>query len=126
MVHRQPEDHEVEDARQLGKVNNFGYPGGMGHVKFVQQAASQGINISEQQSRELKSKWFRVWPEMPGFFDMVSRVTEQRGEIRNFSRNASAVELALPMAVTRSFRASRQTSPKRQASSSLERATSER
>jgi hypothetical protein len=55
----------VKDRRQLSKVANFGFPGGMGPDSFVEFArANYGVNITADDARKLKPRWLQKWPEM--------------------------------------------------------------
>jgi hypothetical protein len=70
---RKDED-EVDDARQLSKPGNFGFPGGMGAAAFVEYARgyknSKGehIELTLEQALELKENWLATWPEMREYF----------------------------------------------------------
>lgn len=52
-------------ARQRAKVANFGFPGGLGIVKFAAWAkAEYGITFTQSEVRALKEKWLAAYPEM--------------------------------------------------------------
>lgn len=72
---KDPHDKELGHARQLSKAANFGYPGGLGPVKFVKFAASSGINISLETGKELRAAWFKRWPEMEPYFAHINDLT---------------------------------------------------
>lgn len=72
------EEPEVQEARQVAKVANFGYPGGMGAHGFVGYAHSYDVEITEEASAKLRDNWFTAWPEMRDYFGHVSA---QIGEI---------------------------------------------
>jgi hypothetical protein len=58
----------VQNARQTGKVANFGFPGGLGAAALVHFAKqSYGVELSEDQARDLKRVWLETWPEMRRF-----------------------------------------------------------
>lgn len=66
---------EIKDARQLCKVPNFGYPGGMGWRKLVQFArASYGMRITEDDSKRLKAIWMGLWNPKEYFNWVAGRV----------------------------------------------------
>lgn len=65
---------EVDNARQTGKVANFGFPGGLGAAKLVLFARkSYRVDITEAEARNLKQVWLATYPEMEAFFDHVNR-----------------------------------------------------
>jgi DNA polymerase-1 len=57
-------DPEVKAFRQRAKAANFGYPGGLGAQTFKEYARGYGIQMSIQDSYDLRSRWFARWPEM--------------------------------------------------------------
>jgi len=68
----------VDNARQTGKVANFGFMGGLGPVALVAFALAQyGVRLTEDQARDLKRTWMRMWPEMRKFFDYIDRCINQ-------------------------------------------------
>jgi DNA polymerase I-like protein with 3'-5' exonuclease and polymerase domains len=65
-------DDAVKDARQVAKVANFGYPGGMGVVKFSRWAKAQhGIVLDEMKAAQLKQRWLENWPEVGRYFKWI-------------------------------------------------------
>ena len=63
----------IYNARQTGKVNNFGRPGGMGDAKLVFAARKQyGVIITVDESKALKRLWLDMLPEMPQYFRMIN------------------------------------------------------
>jgi len=73
------DDPVVKEMRQLGKLANFGYAGGLGPNAFVSYAKNYGVNITMGQSQELRQSWFQQWPEMTTYFKKIGRET-RRGE----------------------------------------------
>ena len=68
----------VDNARQTGKVANFGFPGGLGAPALVAFALAQyGVRLTEEQARELKRTWLATWPEMKDFFNFIDWHTSQ-------------------------------------------------
>jgi DNA polymerase I len=68
---------DVDDARQIGKVFNFGSPGGLGAAKLVQFARkTYGVVLEEDQVRAYKRDWLATFPEMKDYFDLVGRLTD--------------------------------------------------
>jgi len=63
----------AKDARQLAKAANFGLPGGLGAATFCAYAkATYGVDISEDESRNLKTIWRNKWAEAQDYFNLVS------------------------------------------------------
>jgi hypothetical protein len=63
-------DQEVDDVRQLSKVGNFGFPGGMGAPKMLASAKKQlkpeviaRLGLDVDRMRDLKATWEKTWPE---------------------------------------------------------------
>lgn len=68
-------EHEVKEARQVGKVANFGFGGGLGARGFSKFARKgYGVRISEAEAREIKDAWLRSWPEFEGYFAAVKEM----------------------------------------------------
>lgn len=63
---------EVYNARQTGKVANFGFPGGLGPTRLVHFARqAYGVDLSEADARRLKDAWVSTFPEMGEYFRYV-------------------------------------------------------
>ena len=69
-VHRKHET-EIKNARQLCKICNFGYPGGLSAKGFVAYARGYGVKISQEEAAELKRMWLETWPEFNDYFRWV-------------------------------------------------------
>jgi len=70
-------DKVIDDARQTGKVCNFGFPGGLGYVRLVYFArATYGVIITEDDARALKQDWLRAYPEWGDYFNYVGGLVE--------------------------------------------------
>lgn len=71
-------DQEVYLARQTGKVNAFGRPGGLGDAAMVDFAWSNyRVRMTAEEAKIGKRLWFQSYPEMREFFDFVSRACEK-------------------------------------------------
>lgn len=69
---------EVKEQRQGMKASNFGFPGGLGVEKFRRFAASTyGLDLSEEQGTILRDNWFRAYPEMRGYFQIISDLVDR-------------------------------------------------
>jgi len=72
-------DREMKKTRQMAKVANFGYPGGMGAEAFRSYAKGYGLEISEQDAKALRDNWFQAWPEMSRYFQFVNAQMQGHG-----------------------------------------------
>jgi len=75
------EDHPkyawVKNGRQVGKVANFGFPGGLGAETFVHFALqSYDVKLTLDQAHEAKRAWLEAWPDMHNFFAHVSQLVD--------------------------------------------------
>lgn len=77
-------EREAKNMRQLAKVANFGFPGGLGAERFVAYVYQQtGKEISVEESRWLKRTWLGRWTEFRRYFDLVGRATKSgRGAVQ--------------------------------------------
>lgn len=69
-------DIQVKDARQLAKVANFGFPGGMGAKTFVEYAKGYGTEVTESIAKRIQKTFMRSWPEMRDYFRYCSNLTQ--------------------------------------------------
>ncbi len=68
----------VSNARQTGKVGNFGFPGGLGTAAMVFFALNNyGVHLTEADAIRLKKYWLDMWPEMHLYFRWISRHTDK-------------------------------------------------
>ena len=65
-------EKEVKEARQLSKICNFGFSGGMGSNAFISYAKGYGTDITETKAKELKDTFLSSWEEMGEYFQRVS------------------------------------------------------
>jgi DNA polymerase I-like protein with 3'-5' exonuclease and polymerase domains len=74
---KRKKDPEVDAARQIGKVFNFGKPGGLGAEKLVLFARkTYGVTLTVDQVRARTRTWTTTLPEMRDYFALVGRMTE--------------------------------------------------
>lgn len=72
------DDPKVDDARQVAKVANFGFPGGLGLKKLCLFARrTYGLDLSEDRAKLLKQQWYETWPEMPRYFSWVNSLIDE-------------------------------------------------
>nr|CAB4128904.1 bifunctional 3'-5' exonuclease/DNA polymerase [uncultured Caudovirales phage] len=77
---RKAGDKQADDARQLSKAANFGYPGGMGPAKFASAARKgYGLSLDFAASKHLKQAWQARYPEMRKFHGDVSEMLNASG-----------------------------------------------
>lgn len=83
-------DAEIDDMRQLSKLGNFGFPGGMGVPKLIRSIQKQLGQMNPELLRRLtekglltpdrmkwlKGKWFETWTEMPLYFARVNALCD--------------------------------------------------
>ena len=69
------DDEAFLDARQRAKAANFGLPGGLGAKALVKFARNYGLNLSELEATEIKTKWFSTWPEMVHYFRWINNIS---------------------------------------------------
>jgi hypothetical protein len=73
-------DKDAKQARQLSKALNFGYPGGLGASSFVDfAAATYGLDIDEEQARELKRTFVATYPEMSLYWRKITGALSHGG-----------------------------------------------
>lgn len=53
----------TKDMRQQAKAANFGFPGGLGITTFRTFAKGYGLNISEEDAKDMKDVWHDSFPE---------------------------------------------------------------
>jgi hypothetical protein len=74
-------DERIKSLRQLGKVANFGYPGGLGAASFGSFAkASYGLEVTEARAKWLRAAWFEAWPEMNYYFKWIESLKSRRAQ----------------------------------------------
>lgn len=67
----------VDDARQAGKVANFGFPGGLGAEKLVLFARkTYKVNLTIDGAKALKRTWLRTFPEFKLYFEYFGKLAE--------------------------------------------------
>lgn len=68
------QDKEFDQARQVGKVFNFGKPGGMSDATMVDYAWSNyRVRITLEESIKYGKLWLEELPEMPEYFELFKR-----------------------------------------------------
>jgi hypothetical protein len=59
-------------ARQLAKIANFGFPGGLSPASFVEYARGYGVNLTDAEAVDLYHAWKSKWAEMALYFQEIS------------------------------------------------------
>lgn len=68
---------DVDNARQIGKVANFGFPGGLGFEKLCLFAKkTYDVTIAPEEAKALKRTWQETFPEMRAFFAHVGQLCD--------------------------------------------------
>ena len=63
------------NARQTGKVANFGLPGGLGAASLVVYAWSNyRVRLTLQEARQLKALWLNLYPEMGEYLQLIHKM----------------------------------------------------
>lgn len=74
--------HAIHNERQLGKIGNYGFLGGLGPDKFAANVwkktmrSKSPTRMTREQAVDLKAAWLDTWPEAGLFFEMVSKACE--------------------------------------------------
>lgn len=78
--------HFKNFVRQVAKIGNFGYPGGMGPATLRVQARKEyRVVLTLRACQELREFWKVEWPEAPGYFAWVNGlVGDSLATIRHF------------------------------------------
>lgn len=74
-------EQRVIRVRQLAKVCNFGFPGGMSARTFVAFAAAQGITVDADLAKKLRTVWLDTWPEIELYFRLIGEITDVAPEV---------------------------------------------
>lgn len=73
-------DKDVFQARQAGKVANFGCPVGLGIDTLVEYAwSTYRVRITREKAADIKSNWLRTLPEFHDFFAYINQLVKGRG-----------------------------------------------
>jgi hypothetical protein len=80
-AHVRRDDPKVNDTRQVAKVGNFGFAGGLGAETFVTYARGQGVRVDISRAKDIKATWRNRWTEISGpYFGMIAQITSELGE----------------------------------------------
>jgi DNA polymerase I-like protein with 3'-5' exonuclease and polymerase domains len=60
-------DDVTKQQRQEAKAANFGFPGGLGVDTFIEFSTGYGLNLTQDQAKEMKDVWFNAFPEMEDY-----------------------------------------------------------
>lgn len=73
---KKAKDPDFKEWRQRAKAGIFGFPGGMGHKKFRIYARSYGLELTEQESKDLKNKYLEFEPYARDYFHIIGQYTQ--------------------------------------------------
>lgn len=79
MARLKAKDPIVKDRRQLSKIANFGFPGGLGAETFIAYAKPWGVHLTEEQAWRVRNGYFERWPEMKRYFARIQDMTGDLG-----------------------------------------------
>ncbi len=65
--------------RQLGKIANFGFMGGMVAHTFVDYADGYGVVIDDDQAQRVRDAWLETWAEMGDYLDFFRALSAGDG-----------------------------------------------
>lgn len=73
-------DPEYKRARQLAKVANFGFPGGLASPEtLVDYARGYGVDLDPDEVGELRRGWLATFPEMQAYFHAIGELVGDVG-----------------------------------------------
>jgi DNA polymerase-1 len=70
---------DPKSYRQASKAANYGFAGGLGAEAFRNYAKGLGLDISEDDAKDIRAAWLKTWPEMKKYFSYISRATTWGG-----------------------------------------------
>jgi hypothetical protein len=77
-------DPAMSLRRQLAKIANFGFAGGLGARTFVAYAGGYGVALTDHEAHDLRSKWLAAIPEMTAYFRICSEIADTTGTVSQF------------------------------------------
>ena len=95
-----PQYKTLKEKRQLSKIANFGYAGGLGAEQFIDYAKGYGTRLTSDEASELRDQWLDTWSEMSTYF-------EQRGEMLREAEESDLLERAQALTNTGKARRSK-------------------
>jgi len=75
-----PQYNTLKEKRQLSKIANFGYAGGLGAEQFIDYAKGYGTRLTVDQATQLRDQWLETWFEMSDYFDKLSEMLREAEE----------------------------------------------
>lgn len=64
-------ERRVVEARQISKIANYGFAGGMSARTFVEYARAAGLKITLQQALKVRNAFFNTWKEMDPYLKEI-------------------------------------------------------
>lgn len=86
----------IKEARQLAKVANFGFPGGLGPSGFKAFARGYGMIVTEDDAKHLKNVWLSRWSEFDAYFKHVRDLCEACGVAQVMQLRSNRVRGLVP------------------------------
>tara|TARA_Y100000592_G_scaffold101095_2_gene185387 strand:- start:1015 stop:3105 length:2091 start_codon:yes stop_codon:yes gene_type:complete len=88
---KHPLHPRLKELRQLSKIANFGYAGGLTPNRFIDYAQGYGVKLTLEQATKLHQDWLDVWSEMKEYFkvrtslcDVASREYDPYKAVQHF------------------------------------------
>lgn len=78
-------DVEVKAARQLCKIANYGFMGGLGAESFIDfsyTGSDKQIRLTIEDARNVKAVWTETWPEVKPYFALINSFKGTDGKYR--------------------------------------------
>lgn len=73
--------HGPMGARQLAKIGNFGFMGGLGSKSFLDYARTgYRVKLTPEEASDIRAAWLGRWVEMSAYFNVISAACEATGE----------------------------------------------
>lgn len=79
MERKKAGDKDIKAARTQHKPAILGYPGGLGAKGFVGYARGFGLELSMEESQDMKNRWVEAFPEMSRHLALISEYSNLAG-----------------------------------------------
>ena len=66
----------AKNLRHFSKLANYGFCGGLSAPIFREYARGYGLDVSEDEAKEIRAAWLATWPEMQKYFSFIGRETK--------------------------------------------------
>lgn len=77
---------QLKEERKKAKAVNFGFIYGMGWKKFKEYAATKfGLVVSDAQAKEMRKRYFEIYPGLVKWHERQRRVVRSMGQVRTLT-----------------------------------------